>query len=45
VAEQRIRDDPYAVEVDEDGRMAEKGQPIAQLAASKMKATPPFRAL
>jgi hypothetical protein len=45
VAEQWIRDDAHAVEVDEDGRMAEESQPIAQLASSDMKATPPSRAL
>jgi hypothetical protein len=30
VTQQRIRENAHAVEVDQDGRMAEKGQPIAQ---------------
>jgi hypothetical protein len=34
VAEQRIRKDANAVEVDKDGRVAEKRQPIAHIATS-----------
>jgi hypothetical protein len=34
VAEQRIRKHAHAVEIDEDGRMAEKRQPITHIASS-----------
>jgi hypothetical protein len=40
VTEHRIREHANAVEIDEDGRMAEKRQPITHIASSCLRTLP-----
>jgi hypothetical protein len=39
VAEHRIRENAQAVEINQDGRMAEERQPIAHVASSDIETT------